>query len=175
MANFQFMFRMFRIFHAPVHNMPTHARFILFHFISFHFIYLGLRVEMDVPDARPTGTNTSDSIPLTAMPHMHTQTELTVHFNIDPILEQLMTYQIQQFENMMTELTSEINPPGMDPLFYAGNDGQQPWLSFYKYGLNCGEWRWHKLYYDHTGGLDWRITIIVPPQVLSEFNRRLVY
>ena len=107
------------------------------------------------------------------MPHMHTQAELTVHFNMDPILEQLMTYQIQQFEDMMTELGEAMNPPGMDPLFFAGNDGQQPWLSFYKYALNFGEWRWHKLYYDHVGGLDWRLTIIVPPQVLSEFNRRL--
>ena len=63
------------------------------------------------------------------MPHMNTQAELTVHLNMDPILEQLMTYQIQQFEDMMTELGSAMNPPGMDPLFFAGNDGQQPWLS----------------------------------------------
>ena len=109
------------------------------------------------------------------MPHMHTQTELTVYFNIDPILEELMTYQIQQFEIMMTELreAESINPPGMEPLFFAGNDGQQHWISFYMYALNFGEWRWRKLYYDHVGGLDWRLCIIVPPQVLSEFNRRL--
>ena len=106
------------------------------------------------------------------MPRMQTQTELTVYFDIDPILEQIWTYQFQQYEDMMTELTSAINPPGMDPLFFAGNEGDQPWLSFYKYGLNCGEWRWRKLYFDHTGRLDWRLTIMVPPQVLREFDRR---
>ena len=107
------------------------------------------------------------------MPHMHAQTELTVYFNMDPILEQLMTYQIQQFEDMMTGLGETINPAGMGPMFFAGKDGQQHWLSFYMYALNFGEWRWHKLYYDHAGGFDWRLAIIVPPQVLSEFDRRL--
>ncbi len=72
------------------------------------------------------------------------------------------------FEDLVNQTQQDYTLPNYGPMFFVAKEHGQTWNSFHMYALNLGEWRWHKLYYDHVGGMDWRLTISVPSAVQRE-------
>ena len=87
------------------------------------------------------------------MPDAIVQTNVTVHFDLDPILEDMLFRQIDHFEIMINSLRPKETAP-----FFAKHD--------FDYYMHYHDW--HKLYFDANGRLDWRRCHITPSPVLRE-------